>query len=118
MYTEARSVCWHRWVAIRKGNRTCYAEWEDCGPFCTHHFQDVFGNERPKPNLNHGAGLDVAPAVRDYLGLAPIDVTDWRFVEVRDVPPGPWREYGENNHFVIARHKMQMEQKSRDGPGH
>src|SRR5213596_81064 len=25
---EGQSVCWHRWVAIRKGNRTCYTEWE------------------------------------------------------------------------------------------
>jgi hypothetical protein len=30
-------------------------------------------------------------------------VTDWQFVEVRDVPPGPWRNYGDNNHFVIAK---------------
>jgi len=83
------SVCRDRWIAIRKGNRTCYAQWEDCGPFRTDHFQYVFGNERPKPNLNHGAGLDVSPAVRDYLGLAPTDVTDWQFVEVRDVSSGP-----------------------------
>jgi hypothetical protein len=110
-----QSVCRDRWVAIRKGNRTCYAEWEDCGPFRTDHFQYVFGNERPKPNANHGAGLNVSPAVRDYLGLAPTDVTDWQFVEVRDVPPGPWRSYGENNHFVIARRQNEqrlMEQKS------
>jgi hypothetical protein len=86
-----QSVCRHRWIAIRKGNRVCYAQWEDCGPFRTDHFQYVFGNERPKPNANHGAGLNVSPAVRDYLGLAPTDVTDWQFVEVRDVPPGPWR---------------------------
>ena len=111
---EGQSVCWHRWVAIRKGNRTCYAEWEDCGPFCTDHFQYVFGNERPKPNLNHGAGLDVSPAVRDYLGIAPIDMTDWRFVEVRDVPPGPWRSYGENNHFVIARRQMEQNSQQND----
>jgi curved DNA-binding protein CbpA len=39
----------------------------------------------------HGTGLNVSPAVHDYLGLAPTDVTDWQFVEVRDVPPGPWR---------------------------
>ena len=109
-YTEpGRSVCKDRWIAIRKGNRTCYAQWEDCGPFRTDHFQYVFQNERPKPNLNHGAGLDVSPAVRDYLGLAPTDVTDWQFVEVRDVPPGPWRSYGENNHFVLA--KRQLEQR-------
>ena len=104
-----QSVCWHHWVAIRKGNRTCYAQWEDCGPFRTDHFQYVFGNERPKPNLNRGAGLDVSPAVRDYLGLQPTDVTDWQFVDVRDVPPGPWRSYGDNNNFVLAR--RQMEQK-------
>ncbi len=108
-YTEpGRSVCKDRWLAIRKGNRTCYAQWEDCGPFRTDHFQYVFQNERPKPNLNRGAGLDVSPAVRDYLGLSPTDVTDWQFVEVRDVPPGPWRNYGDNNHFVIA--KRQSEQ--------
>ena len=103
-----QSVCQHRWVAIRKGNRTCYAQWEDCGPFRTDHFQYVFGNERPKPNLNQGAGLDVSPAVRDYLGLAPTDVTDWQFVEWREVPPGPWRNYGDNNHFVIARRLMEQ----------
>jgi hypothetical protein len=47
--------------------------------------------------------------VRDYLSLAPTDVIDWEFVEVRDVPPGPWRSYGENNHFVIARRLMEQE---------
>jgi hypothetical protein len=102
----AVSTCKDRWVAIRKGNRTVYAQWEDAGPFRTDHWQYVFGNERPKRNLNKGAGLDVSPAVRDYLGLNETDVTDWQFVEVRDVPPGPWRSYGENNHFVIARRPL------------
>jgi hypothetical protein len=109
-----QSVCKDRWIAIRKGNRTCYAQWEDCGPFLTDHFQYVFQNERPKPNANHGAGLSVSPAVRDYLGLAPTDVTDWQFVEVRDVPPGPWRSYGENNHFVIARRLMEQKSQRSD----
>jgi DnaJ-like protein len=102
-----RSVCKDRWVVIRKGDRICYAQWEDCGPFRTDHFQYVFQNERPTPNASHGAGLSVSPAVRDHLGLAPIDLTDWRFVEVSDVPPGPWRNYGENNPFVIARRQLQ-----------
>ncbi len=100
---EGRSVCKGRWLAIRKGNRVCYAQWEDCGPFRTDHFQYVFQNERPKPNLNKGAGLDVSPAVRDFLRLQSTDVTDWQFVNVRDVPPGPWRNFGDNNNFVIAR---------------
>ncbi len=97
----AISTCKDRWVAIRKGNRTVYAQWEDAGPFRTDHWQYVFGNERPKPNLNKGAGLDVSPAVRDYLGLSETDVTDWRFVDFGEVPRGPWSTLGENNTFVI-----------------
>jgi hypothetical protein len=100
---QGHSVCKDRWLAIRHGSRVCYAQWEDCGPFRTDHYQYVFQNERPRPNLNHGAGLDVSPAVRDYLGLGNISVNDWQFVEVRDVAPGPWRNYGDNNNFVIAR---------------
>ena len=102
-----QSVCKDRWVGIRKGDRICYAQWEECGPFRTDHFQYVFQNERPTPNASRGAGLSVSPAVRDYLGLAPTDVADWRFVEVSDVPFGPWRNYGENNHFVIARRQLE-----------
>ena len=102
------SVCRDRWVAIRKDNRVCYAQWSDCGPFRTDHWQYVFGSERPKPNLNHGAGLDVSPAVRDFLGLSSTDVTDWKFVEFGDVPMGPWSRYGENNHFVIEQRKIPL----------
>jgi hypothetical protein len=101
------SVCKGRWIAIRKGNRTVYAQWEDAGPFRTDHWQYVFGNERPKPNLNRGAGLDVSPAVRDYLGLNETDVTDWKFVDFKDVPRGPWSRLGENNTFVIAERKAE-----------
>src|SRR5205085_2545339 len=97
----AVSTCKVRWVAIRKGNRTVYAQWEDAGQFRTDHWQYVFGNERPKPNLNKGAGLDVSPAVRDYLGLKPTDFTDWRFLDFKEVPRGPWSTHRENNTFVI-----------------
>jgi hypothetical protein len=103
------SVCKGRWVAIRKGNRTVYAQWEDAGPFRTDHWEYVFGNERPKPNLNRGAGLDVSPAVRDYLGLQDTDVTDWKFVESSEVPPGPWTKLGDNNTFVINQRKAQQQ---------
>ena len=94
------SVCKGRWIAIRKGGRTVYAQWEDAGPFRTDHWQYVFGNERPKSNLNKGAGLDVSPAVRDYLGLQSTDVTDWKFVDFSEVPSGPWAWHGDNNTFV------------------
>jgi hypothetical protein len=95
------SVCKDHWIAIRKGNKVAYAQWEDAGPFRTDHWQYVFGNERPKPNLNRGAGLDVSPAVRDYLGLSETDVTDWQFVDFKDVPRGPWSKLGDNNTFVM-----------------
>jgi hypothetical protein len=99
------STCKGRWIAIHKGNKTVYAQWEDAGPFRTDHWQYVFGNERPKPNLNKGAGLDVSPAVRDYLGLQDTDVTDWRFVDFSEVPHGPWSKIGDNNTFVINQHR-------------
>ena len=98
-----KSVCKGRWVAIRHRGRIAYAQWEDCGPFRTDHWQYVFGNARPLPNLNQGAGLDISPAVRDYLGMSSKDVTDWKFVEARDVPPGPWTKHGDNNTFVLQR---------------
>jgi len=101
--SPGRSVCKGRWLAIRRGNRICYAQWEDAGPFRTDHAAYVFGNERPKPNLNRGAGLDVSPAVRDFLGMDDTDLTDWKFVEFSDVPSGPWASFGDNNTFVIAR---------------
>jgi hypothetical protein len=105
----AVSTCKGRWVAIHKGSRTVYAQWEDAGPFRTDHWQYVFGNERPKPNLNKGAGLDVSPAVRDYLGINETDVTDWKFVEFSEVPRGPWSTLGENNTFVMNERKRVSE---------
>lgn len=99
-----QSVCKGRWLAIRFKGRTVYAQWEDCGPFRTDHSGYVFGDERPKKNLNKGAGLDVSPAVRDWLGMTDTDVTDWKFVDFDEVPQdGPWTKYGENNTFVIAK---------------
>ena len=101
------STCKGRWIAIRKGNKVAYAQWEDAGPFRTDHWQYVFGNERPKPNLNKGAGLDVSPAVRDYLGIDETDVTDWKFVDFSEVPPGPWSKHGDNNTFVLNARKAE-----------
>lgn len=86
-------------AAIRYGNRVCYAQWEDCGPFQTDDVEYVFGNARPSNGKNNGAGLDISPAVRDYLGIRSGGRCDWRFVDVGEIPDGPWRWYGKNNHF-------------------
>ncbi len=109
---EGKSVVRDRWIAIRKNNpngssRVCYAQWSDCGPFRTDHWNYVFGPEYPTPNLNKAAGLDISPAVRDYLGASNMDTLDWKFVEFRDVPVGPWARFGENNTFVIESRRTQ-----------
>jgi len=105
---DGQTVLKGRWIAVHHGNKVCYAQWEDCGPFRTDHWQYVFGNARPRPNLNQGAGLDVSPAVRDYLGLGNKDACDWKFVELREVPPGPWAMYGDNNTFAILRRQSNV----------
>jgi hypothetical protein len=114
---EGQSVCRDRWVAVRnREGRVAYAQWSDCGPFRTDHWQYVFGMERPRPNLNQGAGLDVSPATRDYLGLQSTDVTDWKFMEARDVPIGPWSLCGENNPFVQRRGRANQAGSNPTGP--
>jgi hypothetical protein len=97
---HGKSVCRDRWIAVRMNDRTCYAQWSDCGPFVTTDADYVFGNARPSNTQNDGAGIDLSPAVRDYLGLRGMGRVDWRFVEAQEVPDGPWRMYGENNDFV------------------
>jgi hypothetical protein len=90
----ATTLCKGQWLEIRHRAKICYAQWEDVGPFCTDSAGYVFGDERPVPNGNHGAGIDVSPAVRDCLGLGSLDLVDWRFVEETDVSAGPWSIYG------------------------
>jgi hypothetical protein len=113
---QGKSVLRDRWIAIRRGGRICYAQWGDCGPFTTEHYQYVFGNERPRNNLNQGAGLDVSPAVRDYLGIGNLAAVDWKFMEFQDVPIGPWSRFGTNNPFVVEARRTQMRMAQRDTP--
>jgi hypothetical protein len=88
---DGQSVLKDRWIAIRRGERVCYAQWEDVGPFQVDHWQYVFGNEMPRPNVNHNAGIDLSPAVRDYLKMSGMDQCDWKFVEAKEIPEGPWK---------------------------
>ena len=59
--------------------------------------------DRPRPNLNRGAGLDISPAARDYLRMEKNDICDWKFVDSTSVPDGPWKFYGDNNTFALMR---------------
>ena len=95
-----RTVLKGRWIAIHYRGRTCFAQWEDVGPFRTDDVSYVFGESRPINQSNGGAGLDVSPAVRDYLGMRSGARCHWRFADLHEVRPGPWKKYGDNNHFV------------------
>jgi hypothetical protein len=46
------------------------------------------------------AGLDVSPAVRDYLGMPSKAKIHWRFIDFAAIPKGPWARYGSNNPFL------------------
>lgn len=91
-WNAEESMLKNRWIAITKNRKTAYAQWEDVGPFGEDDSKYVFGTKSPRSKTNKNAGLDVSPAVRDYLGLKDIDKTDWQFIEEKNVPAGPWRD--------------------------
>lgn len=105
-----KTVCKGRWLQVYFGNRSCYAQWEDCGPWVTDDWEFVFGTKPPKTKQNGAAGIDLSPAVRDYLGLRSGQKVHWRFVEDGQVPYGPWKKYGQltpaaNNPDLLAQQK-------------
>ena len=100
---DAHDIPWYRhglvpllknhWVEIKLGGRTCFAQWQDVGPFEVDDFGYVFGAApTPRNTFDVKAGLDVSPAVWHYLGMGNNEITAWRFADVADVPPGPWTE--------------------------
>ncbi len=95
------SVCRGMWVQIYYKGKYCFAQWEDCGPFNTDDWPYVFKGARPRNTANHGAGIDISPAVRDYLGIpGGVAKVHWRFVEFNRVPGGPWARFGKDNPFI------------------
>lgn len=103
---EGRSVCHNRWIAIHHRGRVCFAQWSDCGPFTTSDSAYVFGDSRPTNTKNGGAGIDLSPAVRDFLGFRSGERCDWRFVDEHEVAEGPWKQFGTNNPFASV-HKAE-----------
>ena len=87
---DGRSRCEGHWVEIEgPGGKRVYAQWMDSGPFVSNDAAYVFGGRRPRAS----AGIDVSPAVKEYLGLGGRDRVAWRFVDRKEVPPGPWITY-------------------------
>jgi hypothetical protein len=90
----------NRWVKIVKDGVECYAQWEDVGPFVTCDPEYVFGLALPVNSRNDSAGIDVSPAVRDYLNLSGIGKVDWIFVNETDVPEGHWKNTVTRSHAM------------------
>lgn len=92
------SMLKNRWIKLIKGNRVCYAQWEDSGPYVYDDANYVFSSTdaRPRSTRANNAGMDVSPAVRDCLGFSgwnnADNKVDWQFVEFSDVPAGPWTQ--------------------------
>jgi len=111
------SACKDRWVEIKNAQgRICFAQWEDVGPLRYDHAEYVFGNERPDTYTR--AGLDVSPAVADYLGIDGKNraITSWRFVDDEDVLPGAWLRYDELALLYQAMHQQKSSRSSSDLP--
>lgn len=89
---ENFSWCKGTWLAIRHKDKIAYAQWQDVGPYLENDSSYVFGSEAPKNTKGARAGLDVSPAVRDYLNLSDVDSTDWTFIQENQVPEGPWKQ--------------------------
>ncbi len=89
--SSSTSWCKNAWIKITKGGKTAYAQWQDVGPLGEDDSAYVFGTARPKNTWGAKAGLDVSPAVRDYLGLQDVDNTSWSFISAGSVPAGPWK---------------------------
>ena len=91
-WSNSESILKNRWIKIIKGGKAAYAQWQDVGPFKEDDKNYVFGTALPKSKINKNAGLDVSPAVKNFLGLSDIDKTDWQFIDAKNVPNGPWKQ--------------------------
>lgn len=81
------SLMKNRWAAITYNDKTAYGQMEDVGPMHEDDVDYVFGRADPK----FKAGIDLSPALTDYLGTEGSANVQWRFIAEKDVPAGPWR---------------------------
>lgn len=96
----------NRWVEVVRRlpdgkDYRCYAQWEDVGPAgqdgSVQQYDYVFGTGEVDNTFGLGAGIDLSPACAINLGMDKnvsnqSGVVDWRFIDLEDVPDGPWKE--------------------------
>jgi hypothetical protein len=100
---DGKSVLKGRWVAIFSAGRTCFAQWEDSGPYSDDDWKYVFGGNTPDSTALELPAIGLSPAIRDYLQLDNNATCAWKFVDYNSVPDGPWKYYGNNNTFFLMR---------------
>jgi hypothetical protein len=85
---DGQSLVKNHWIVItNQEGKTAYAQWEDVGPMNSNDTKYVFGDQPPK----YYAGLDLSPAVTDYLNLNGKEAVSWHFAGGNDIPAGPWK---------------------------
>lgn len=89
---EDISLLKNHWIEIVYNGKTCYAQWQDVGPNEMDDFDYVFGSAKPQNTFGVRAGLDLSPATWTCLGITNNALTEWRFVDEKDVPDGPWKK--------------------------
>ncbi len=99
---NSKSMCKNRWIKItdNESGKTCYAQWEDAGPYYYNDHNYVFGTGSPANNTDYPyAAIDLSPSVSLYFGKymqewgAGDYKVSWQFVAEGDVPDGPWTKY-------------------------
>jgi len=100
---SARSVYWHAaasghsllkntWVEVCYRGKCAYGQWQDAGPYGEDDVHYVFGGAPPANHRDVQAGIDVSPALNDYLGLGGEARVAWRFIQTDHIPAGPWQQ--------------------------
>jgi len=90
--SHAKSFLKNTWIAIEAEGKTCYAQWQDVGPYTEDDPCYVLKNEKPKFQQGNGPALDISPAVQKYMQISAKTITRWRFVPPTEVPDGPWKK--------------------------
>lgn len=86
---QGKSLLKNRWIEITFDGKKAYGQWEDVGPFADDDAAYVFGADQPKEQR---AGLDMSPALADYLNVDGRATVNWRFVDEQEVPDGEWKK--------------------------
>lgn len=87
--TKTKSIIKNHWVAIAHGGKLAFAQWEDAGPDGQDDVAYVFGTAPPANTFGIRAGIDLSPAVADYLGIGSSAQVQWFFVD-KPLKSGPW----------------------------